>query len=38
VIPGREANIFRFGMCKEEGAADWQAFRLLDDGSIEPAG
>ena len=38
VIPGRDANIFRYGMCKEEGAADWQAFRLLDDGSLEPAG
>jgi inner membrane protein len=38
VIPGRDANIFRYGMCNEEGAADWRAFRLLDDGSLEPAG
>ena len=37
VIPGRDANIFRYGMCKEEGA-DWRPFRLLDDGSLEPAG
>lgn len=38
VIPGRDANIFRYGMCREEGATEWRAFRLLDDGSLEPAG
>jgi inner membrane protein len=38
VIPGRDANIFRYGLCREEGAPDWQTFRLLDDGSREPAG
>ena len=38
VIPGRDANIFRYGLCKEEGDADWRAFRLRDDGSLEPAG
>jgi inner membrane protein len=38
VIPGRDANLFRYGMCKEAGASDWQAFRLRDDGSVEPAG
>jgi hypothetical protein len=27
---------FRYGY--NEGAADWRAFRLLDDGSLEPAG
>jgi hypothetical protein len=37
VIPGRAANIFRYGLCREEGA-DWRPFRLLDDGSHEPAG
>ena len=37
VIPGRAANIFRYGLCQEEGA-DWRPFRLLDDGSLEPAG
>src|SRR5262245_24351482 len=38
VIPGRDAIIFRFGVCKEQGDADWRAFRLRDDGSLEPAG
>jgi inner membrane protein len=37
-IPGRDANIFRYGLCREEGQADWRAFRLLDNGSVEPAG
>jgi inner membrane protein len=37
VIPGRAANIFRYGLCRQEGA-DWRPFRLLDDGSHEPAG
>jgi inner membrane protein len=37
VMPGREANPFRYGMCKEESAADWRPFRLRDDGSHEPA-
>ena len=36
VIPGRDANIFRYGLCQEQGAADWRRFRLLDDGSREP--
>jgi len=38
VTPGRDSNIFRYGLCREEGAGDWRAFRLLDDGSLEPAG
>lgn len=29
-ISGRDANLFRFGLCREEGG-DWEAFRLLDD-------
>jgi inner membrane protein len=39
-IPGRDANIFRYGLCREEGAGEreWRAFRLLDDGTREPAG
>ena len=35
MIPGRDANIFRYGLCKEQGDADWRAFRLRDDGSLD---
>ena len=38
VTAGRDANIFRYGVCTEEGTAGERAFRLLDDGSREPAG
>jgi len=38
VIPGRDSNIFRFGLCDEEGGTGWRAFRLLDDGTRERAG
>jgi inner membrane protein len=38
VTPGRDSSIFRFGLCNEEGATGWRAFRLLDDGTREPAG
>lgn len=36
-IPGRDANPFRFGACAEEGAPEWIAYRLRDDGAREPA-
>jgi inner membrane protein len=35
--PGREGNPFRFGVCNQDGAHDWVAFRLRDDGTREPA-
>ena len=38
VTPGRDSSIFRFGLCNEEGSAEWRAFRLRDDGTREPAG
>jgi inner membrane protein len=37
VIPGRDANIFRYGLCREDDDPGWRAFRLLDDGTREPA-
>lgn len=35
--PGRDANIFRYGLCNEDGASDWEAYRLNDDGTRERA-
>jgi inner membrane protein len=35
--PGRAANPFRFGACQRAGADTWEAFRLRDDGTREPA-
>ena len=35
--PGRDANIFRFGLCREAEAGGWRAYRLNDDGTREPA-
>lgn len=29
--PGREGNPFRFGVCNEDGAREWVAYRLLGD-------
>lgn len=37
VLAGRDLNLFRFGLCREEGSAEWRAFRLRDDGAREPA-
>ncbi len=38
VTPGLERNIFRYGLCREEGAEDWRVYRLLGDGQRESAG
>ena len=38
VTPGRDANPFRYGLCREQGPPDWRPFRLLGDGTHEPAG
>jgi inner membrane protein len=35
--PGRDANIFRFGLCSEGDSGAWRAYRLRDDGTREPA-
>jgi inner membrane protein len=35
--PGRDVNPFRFGACQREGTDAWEAFRLRDDGTREPA-
>jgi inner membrane protein len=37
VTPGSDRNIFRYGLCQEEGAEDWRVYRLLGDGRREPA-
>jgi inner membrane protein len=37
VTPGRDSNIFRYGLCSEHGPDDWRPFQLLDDGTREPA-
>jgi inner membrane protein len=36
-IPGRDGNPFRYGLCGEGSNPDWRAFRLLGDGTREPA-
>jgi inner membrane protein len=38
VTPGSDRNIFRYGVCREEGEEVWRAYRLLGDGGREPAG
>jgi inner membrane protein len=38
VTAGRDSSIFRFGLCNEQGTPGWEAFRLNDDGTREPAG
>jgi inner membrane protein len=38
VMAGRDSSIFRFGLCNETGTVGWEAFRLNDDGTREPAG
>jgi inner membrane protein len=38
VTPGSDRNIFRYGMCGEDGSDDWRAYRLLGDGQREPVG
>jgi len=35
--PGRDSNIFRYGLCSENGPDEWRVFRLLDGGAREPA-
>jgi inner membrane protein len=37
VTPGTDRNIFRYGVCREDGAEAWHAYRLLGDGRREPA-
>ena len=37
VTPGNDRNIFRYGLCREDGAEDWRAYRLLGDGQRQPA-
>jgi inner membrane protein len=37
VTPGREQNIFRYGLCREEND-DWRRYRLLGDGQRELLG
>jgi inner membrane protein len=37
VTPGSDRNIFRYGLCREDGSEDWQPYRLLGDGQREPA-
>jgi inner membrane protein len=37
VTPGRDANIFRWGLCSEEGSEDWRLYRLLGDGERQLA-
>jgi inner membrane protein len=37
VTPGRDANIFRYGLCSEDGAEDWRFYRLLGDGARQRA-
>lgn len=37
VTPGSDRNIFRYGLCREDGAEDWRAYRLLGDGQRQPA-
>ena len=38
VTPGSDRNIFRYGLCRDDGAADWRVYRLLGDGQREPVG
>jgi inner membrane protein len=35
-IPGREASIFRYGLCADSQSQDWRVYRLLDDDKREP--
>jgi inner membrane protein len=37
VTPGSDRNIFRYGLCREDGSEDWRPYRLLGDGQREPA-
>jgi inner membrane protein len=34
--PGRDSNLFRYGLCSENGLDEWRTFRLLDDGMRKP--
>jgi inner membrane protein len=38
VTAGSDRNIFRYGMCHEDGVEDWRAYRLRGDGVREPVG
>jgi inner membrane protein len=35
--PGRDANIFRYGLCSDADSGAWRAYRLRDDGTRQPA-
>ena len=37
VTPGSDRNIFRYGLCREDGSEDWLPYRLRGDGQREPA-
>ncbi len=37
VLPGRDLNLFRFGLCRDADNAAWHTFRLRDDGTRERA-
>ena len=36
VTAGSDRNIFRYGMCRENGTADWRPYRFRGDGDREP--
>jgi len=36
VTAGSDRNIFRYGMCRENGGEDWRPYRLRGDGVREP--
>jgi inner membrane protein len=35
VTPGLARNIFRYGLCREEGESEWRVYRLHGDGQRE---
>jgi inner membrane protein len=37
LTPGSDRNIFRYGMCREDGSEEWRPYRFLGEGQRAPA-